>query len=172
MSRARYMAILNIFSKSKSNNDDTEQHWKAPLSHARNIAHIGELVRRLCAEIGFVQHETIASHDDDMIRLRSAPVGEIGPTHVRNAKRVAVGDRRKVEKAAYWAKAGDRSSCLLPGEAYVLGCRSELGSATLCYTIERSLDQEPGRTFLMKEKPQEILEQKTIFSGFEMACVF
>ncbi|ETI46167.1 hypothetical protein F443_09441 [Phytophthora nicotianae P1569] len=87
MSRARYMAILNIFSKSKSTNDDTEQHWKAPLSHARNIAHIEELVRCLCAEIGFVQHETIASHDDDMIRLRSAPVGEIGPTHVRNAKR-------------------------------------------------------------------------------------
>ncbi|ETL39516.1 hypothetical protein L916_09164, partial [Phytophthora nicotianae] len=81
MSRARYMAILNIFSKSKSTNDDTEQHWKAPLSHARNIAHIEELVRCLCAEIGFVQHETIASHDDDMIRLRSAPVGEIGPTH-------------------------------------------------------------------------------------------
>lgn len=57
------------------------------MSHDREMARIAELVRRLGADIGFVERETIASLDDDMIRLRSTLVDDIGLTHTRNPKK-------------------------------------------------------------------------------------
>ncbi|OWZ17712.1 hypothetical protein PHMEG_0008312 [Phytophthora megakarya] len=87
MPRSQYMAILTAMGKSSGISEDTENQWEAPLSYDRELTHIAELIRRQCAGIGFVERETIASLDDDMLRLRSTLVDDIGLAHVRNPKK-------------------------------------------------------------------------------------
>ncbi|EEY60986.1 uncharacterized protein PITG_01230 [Phytophthora infestans T30-4] len=53
-------------------------------SSSSGRASVGDL---LCEEIGFVEGTSIASLDDDMIRLRSHLVDDVGLTHVRNPKK-------------------------------------------------------------------------------------
>ncbi|ETP13856.1 hypothetical protein F441_11139 [Phytophthora nicotianae CJ01A1] len=86
MPQARYMAILNALSKTQ-HAGNTDGQRVAPLTFDRDLVHVEDLVRRLCAEMGFVESETIASLDDDMIRLRSKAVDDIGLAHVRNPKK-------------------------------------------------------------------------------------
>ncbi|KAE8912409.1 hypothetical protein PF010_g16960 [Phytophthora fragariae] len=87
MPKPRYMQILQALSTSTQRTSGAENQWKAPLSHDREMARIAEIVRRLGADIGFVEPETIASLDDDMIRLRSTLVDDIGLAHTRNPKK-------------------------------------------------------------------------------------
>ncbi|OWZ00722.1 hypothetical protein PHMEG_00028027, partial [Phytophthora megakarya] len=61
--------------------------WTAPMAHDHDLAHATELVRRFCSEFGFVEGVSIASLNDDMIRLRSTLVDELGLAHVRNPKK-------------------------------------------------------------------------------------
>ncbi|ETO85168.1 hypothetical protein, variant [Phytophthora nicotianae P1976] len=83
---ARHRSILAALGEHQTR-DDRADRWTAPLSQELDIDHAAELVRRLCSDIGYVEGVTIASLDDDMIRLRSTAVDDIGLAHIRNPKK-------------------------------------------------------------------------------------
>ncbi|EEY53753.1 uncharacterized protein PITG_20036 [Phytophthora infestans T30-4] len=83
----RYRAILAALSGNPFTKEGGSDQWTAPLTPDRDISYAYELARRLSADIGFVDGTTIASLDDDLIRLRSKAVDDIGLTHVRNPKK-------------------------------------------------------------------------------------
>ncbi|KAE9066070.1 hypothetical protein PF005_g28721 [Phytophthora fragariae] len=86
MPEKRYMVILNALGTSTQRNGPAHR-WSAPMAPDRNIASAMELLRRLCSEIGFVEGVSLASLDDDMMRLRSQSVDDLGLSHVRNPKK-------------------------------------------------------------------------------------
>ncbi|KAI9988402.1 hypothetical protein PInf_021805 [Phytophthora infestans] len=83
----RYHAILAALSGNPFTKEGGSDQWTAPLTPDRDISYAYELARRLSADIGFVDGTTIASLDDDLIRLRSKAVDDIGLTHVRSPKK-------------------------------------------------------------------------------------
>ncbi|POM60120.1 hypothetical protein PHPALM_31061 [Phytophthora palmivora] len=58
--------------------------WAAPCEHDRHLSHAMRAVRRVCSEIGFVPQVSIASLDDDLLRLRSCSVDDLSLTRTRN----------------------------------------------------------------------------------------
>ncbi|EEY60053.1 uncharacterized protein PITG_21091 [Phytophthora infestans T30-4] len=83
----RYRAILAALSGNPFTKEGGSDQWMAPFTPDRDISYAYELAQRLSADIGFVDGTTIASLDDDLIRLRSKTVDDIGLTHVRNPKK-------------------------------------------------------------------------------------
>ena len=45
--------------------------WNPTMQHERTLAKMMDMVRVLCAEIGYVKEKSILSLDDDLLRLRS-----------------------------------------------------------------------------------------------------
>ncbi|GMF18621.1 unnamed protein product [Phytophthora fragariaefolia] len=87
MGLARYRAILTALGKPSGLSDESTSTWTAPFSHNRDIELVAELIRRINRSIGFVDGVTLASLDDDLIRLRSSSVDNTGLAHVRNPKK-------------------------------------------------------------------------------------
>ncbi|POM59145.1 hypothetical protein PHPALM_36113, partial [Phytophthora palmivora] len=83
----RYRSILAALGTTNRQETVGTNQWAAPFSPDRDTTYAAELIRRLCADIGFVSGTTIASLDDDLIRLRSASVDDIGLAHIRNPKK-------------------------------------------------------------------------------------
>ncbi|KAG1712845.1 hypothetical protein DVH05_000580 [Phytophthora capsici] len=83
----RYRSILAALNTACRPETDGLNQWTAPFSPDRDTTYAAELIRRLCADIGFVPGTTIASLDDDLIRLRSASVDDVGLAHIRNPKK-------------------------------------------------------------------------------------
>eukprot|EP00644_Phytophthora_capsici_P013335 jgi/Phyca11/115778/e_gw1.29.308.1 len=83
----RYRSILAALNTACRPETDGLNQWAAPFSPDRDTTYAAELIRRLCADIGFVPGTTIASLDDDLIRLRSASVDDVGLAHIRNPKK-------------------------------------------------------------------------------------
>ncbi|POM62939.1 LOW QUALITY PROTEIN: hypothetical protein PHPALM_27842 [Phytophthora palmivora] len=83
----RYRSILAALGTTNRQETVGTNQWAAPFSPDRDTTYAAELIRRLCADIGFVSGATIASLDDDLIRLRSASVDDIGLAHIRNPKK-------------------------------------------------------------------------------------
>ncbi|KAE9259312.1 hypothetical protein PF008_g33398, partial [Phytophthora fragariae] len=46
-----------------------------------------DTLRHVCSEIGFINEVSIASLDDDLLRLRSNSVDDLGLTRIRNPKK-------------------------------------------------------------------------------------
>ncbi|KAE9164762.1 hypothetical protein PF005_g29888, partial [Phytophthora fragariae] len=46
-----------------------------------------DTLRHVCSEIGFINEVSIASLDDDLLRLRSSSVDDLGLTRIRNPKK-------------------------------------------------------------------------------------
>ncbi|POM81017.1 hypothetical protein PHPALM_1076 [Phytophthora palmivora] len=83
----RYRSILAALGTTNRQETVGMNQWAAPFSPDRDTTYAAELIRRLCADIGFVSGTTIASLHDDLLRLRSASVDDIGLAHIRNPKK-------------------------------------------------------------------------------------
>ncbi|CEP03823.1 hypothetical protein PBRA_003430, partial [Plasmodiophora brassicae] len=82
-SHERYIAILKALGGRHKQRDVDE--WEAPLTHDPDVAHVLDIVRRLCASIGFVPDWSIISADDDHLRLSShAQVDAAGLQYQKN----------------------------------------------------------------------------------------
>ncbi|KAE9190862.1 hypothetical protein PF004_g21779 [Phytophthora fragariae] len=87
MPLSKYRSVLTALGNSNLQNGMDTSHWDAPFTSNRDISNSMEQIRRLCSDIAFVNEVTIASLDDDMLRLRSQLVNDIGLAHVRNPKK-------------------------------------------------------------------------------------
>ncbi|ETM55200.1 hypothetical protein F441_01613 [Phytophthora nicotianae CJ01A1] len=83
----RYRSILAALNTTCRPETDGSNQWAAPFSPDRDTTYAAELIRRLCADIGLISWTSIASLDDDLIRLRSASVDDVGLAHIRNPKK-------------------------------------------------------------------------------------
>ncbi|ETN15566.1 hypothetical protein PPTG_06811 [Phytophthora nicotianae INRA-310] len=86
MPSKRYFAILRAFGKPNAEDDVSSTHWKVPFQHDPNLSHAMDELRRLCSRFGFVSEVSIAKLDDDLLRLRSSAVDDLGLTRTRNPK--------------------------------------------------------------------------------------
>jgi hypothetical protein len=85
MRHERYAAILKALSTSEHQYVDKRTgSWNPPMQHERTLAKLMDLVRSLCSEIGYVKGQSILSMDDDLLRLRSISVQNIGLAHTNN----------------------------------------------------------------------------------------
>ncbi|POM63180.1 hypothetical protein PHPALM_27552 [Phytophthora palmivora] len=81
----RYRSILAALGTTNRQETVGMNQWAAPFSPDRDTTYAAELIRRLCADIGNYYCITRRRPlDDDLIRLRSASVDDIGLTHIRN----------------------------------------------------------------------------------------
>ncbi|GMF33941.1 unnamed protein product [Phytophthora fragariaefolia] len=119
MGLARYRAILTALGKPSGLSDESTSTWTALFSHDRDIDQVAELIRRISSSIGFVDGVTIASLDDDLIRLRSPCVDDTGLAHVRNPKKGGI--------------RLPRPRGLPTVNSYALAYRNGLGKVALCY---------------------------------------
>eukprot|EP00644_Phytophthora_capsici_P012908 jgi/Phyca11/101393/e_gw1.5.649.1 len=87
MPSKRYFAILRAFGKPNAEDDVSSTNWRAPFQHDPNLSHAMDELRRLCSRFGFVSEVSIASLDDDLLRLRSSTVDDLGLTRTRNPKK-------------------------------------------------------------------------------------
>ncbi|KUF96203.1 hypothetical protein AM587_10001032 [Phytophthora nicotianae] len=87
MRSRRYRSILNALGTKTGQIATSEEFWNAPFEADRSLSHAMDALRRVCSEIGFVSEVSIASLDDDLLRLRSRSVEDIGLTRVRNPKK-------------------------------------------------------------------------------------
>ncbi|ETN21040.1 hypothetical protein PPTG_01373 [Phytophthora nicotianae INRA-310] len=87
MPSKRYFAILRAFGKPNAEDDVSSTHWKAPFQHDPNLSHAMDELCRLCSRFGFVSEVSIASLDDDLLRLRSSAVDDLGLNRTRNPKK-------------------------------------------------------------------------------------
>ncbi|CEP00531.1 Uncharacterized protein PBTT_01213 [Plasmodiophora brassicae] len=79
----RYTAILKALGGRHKQRDVGD--WKVPLTHDQDVAHVLDIVRRLCASIGFVPDWSIISADDDHLRWSSnAQVDVAGLQYQKN----------------------------------------------------------------------------------------
>lgn len=84
MALPRYQSILAALSTSPDDRGGGASNlWTAPFTPDHDLSHAAELVSRICADIGFVDGVTIASLDDDLIRLRSNAVDATGLARIR-----------------------------------------------------------------------------------------
>ncbi|KAG1705956.1 hypothetical protein DVH05_002518 [Phytophthora capsici] len=84
MKRKRYYTLLNALGTSSAAIFTSSDFWNAPFSPDRHLSQAMDAMRRVCSEIGFVNEVSIASLDDDLLRLRSKSVDDIGLTRTRN----------------------------------------------------------------------------------------
>eukprot|EP00644_Phytophthora_capsici_P007064 jgi/Phyca11/57946/gw1.22.311.1 len=87
MTQAKYRSILTALSAPPQQTSNSSAHWNSPFTINRDVSNTMEQIRRLCSDIGFVNEVTIASLDDDLLRLRSQLVDGTGLAHVRNPKK-------------------------------------------------------------------------------------
>ncbi|KAE9091210.1 hypothetical protein PF005_g31177 [Phytophthora fragariae] len=84
MKPRRYFALLTALGTQSGRHSGASESWNAPFEHDRQLAHAMDGMRRVCSDIGFVKGVSIASLDDDLLRLRSAKVDDLGLTRTRN----------------------------------------------------------------------------------------
>ncbi|ETO65432.1 hypothetical protein F444_17258 [Phytophthora nicotianae P1976] len=84
MKRKRYYTLLNALGTPSAAISNTSDFWNAPFSPDRHLSQAMDAMRRVCSEIGFVNEVSIASLDDDLLRLRSKSVDDLGLTRTRN----------------------------------------------------------------------------------------
>ncbi|ETO58676.1 hypothetical protein F444_22943, partial [Phytophthora nicotianae P1976] len=65
-------------------NKAMKHFWNAPFSPDCHLSQAMDAMRRVCSEIGFVNEVSIAKLDDDLLRLRSKSVDDLGLTRTRN----------------------------------------------------------------------------------------
>eukprot|EP00590_Aulacoseira_subarctica_P008761 CAMPEP_0172429160 /NCGR_PEP_ID=MMETSP1064-20121228/49375_1 /TAXON_ID=202472 /ORGANISM="Aulacoseira subarctica , Strain CCAP 1002/5" /LENGTH=278 /DNA_ID=CAMNT_0013174391 /DNA_START=234 /DNA_END=1067 /DNA_ORIENTATION=- len=85
MRHDRYAQVLKALSKSQMSYENVFTGcWNPPMQHERTLAKMMDMVRVLCAEIGYVKEKSILSLDDDLLRLRSKLVQSVGLSHTNN----------------------------------------------------------------------------------------
>ncbi|KAG1705863.1 hypothetical protein DVH05_002427 [Phytophthora capsici] len=93
MKRKRYYTLLNALGTSSAAISTSSDFWNAPFSPDRHLSQAMDAMRRVCSEIGFVNEVSIASLDDDLLRLRSKSVDDLGLTRTRNPAKGHVASR-------------------------------------------------------------------------------
>ncbi|GMF48235.1 unnamed protein product [Phytophthora fragariaefolia] len=129
-------------------------------------------MRRVCSDIGFVNGVSIASLDDDLLRLRSAKVDDLGLTRTRNpAKRLQKLVSEKGAKTTKWASSKftdlstqGKSTTMMHALAY----RGDLGKVVLCNTSVKAAG--PGKWTYVSE-PEPRLSSGCQFQDFEKLVV-
>ncbi|KAF4140907.1 hypothetical protein GN958_ATG09755, partial [Phytophthora infestans] len=83
--KRRYYTLLNALGTSSAATSTSSDFWIAPFSPDRHLSHTIDAMRRVCSEIGFVSEFWEASLGDDLLRLRSKSVDDLGLTISRNS---------------------------------------------------------------------------------------
>lgn len=83
MKSKRYFALLNARGAQSERIFSFSDSWNTPFECDRQLLHAMNVMCSVCSKIGFVNEISIVGLDDDLLRLRSSIVDDIGLTRTR-----------------------------------------------------------------------------------------